>query len=78
MYYWVEGVTDELTMSAFIEAYQTLGYELCDNYQLESGFEKIAIYAIDDGEPIHAARQLPTGKWTSKLGRWEDIRHLQK
>lgn len=23
----------------------------------------------------HAARQLPTGKWTSKLGRSEDIEH---
>lgn len=42
IYYWVEGVTDELTISAFIEAYQTLGYELCDNYELEVGFEKIA------------------------------------
>jgi hypothetical protein len=23
----------------------------------------------------HAARQLPTGKWTSKLGKGEDIEH---
>jgi hypothetical protein len=23
----------------------------------------------------HAARQLPTGKWTSKLGKAEDIEH---
>jgi hypothetical protein len=28
-----------------------------------------------DGEPTHAARQLPNGKWTSKLGRWQDIEH---
>lgn len=75
MYYWVEGVTAELTMSAFIEAYQTLGYEPCDNSEWEIGFEKIAIYATADGEPTHAARQLPNGRWTSKLGRWEDIEH---
>ncbi|MDF5722241.1 MAG: hypothetical protein PUP91_17485 [Rhizonema sp. PD37] len=75
MYYWVEGVTAELTMSAFIQAYKSLGYELCDNSELEAGFEKIAIYATSDGEPTHAARQLSNGKWTSKLGRWEDIEH---
>jgi hypothetical protein len=28
-----------------------------------------------DGEPTHAARQLPNGKWTSKLGRWQDIEY---
>lgn len=27
------------------------------------------------GEPTHAARQLPSGAWTSKLGEWEDIEH---
>lgn len=75
MYYWVEGVIAELTMSAFIQAYKSLGYKLCDNSELEVGFEKIAIYATSDGEPTHAARQLFNGKWTSKLGRWEDIEH---
>ncbi|MDZ8187072.1 MAG: hypothetical protein RMX96_19770 [Nostoc sp. ChiSLP02] len=74
-YYWVEGITPELTMSAFIQAYESLGYELCNNSDLEAGFEKIAIYATSDGEPTHAARQLLNGKWTSKLGRWEDIEH---
>lgn len=65
----------ELTIAAFIQAYQTVGYEPCESSDFESGFEKIAIYATPDGEPTHAARQLPNGKWTSKLGRWEDIEH---
>jgi hypothetical protein len=26
-------------------------------------------------EVTHAARQLPSGAWTSKLGDWEDIEH---
>ncbi len=74
-YYWPDGVPAELTIAAFIQAYQTLGYGLCADPELEEGFEKIAIYATPDGEPTHAARQLPNGKWTSKLGRWEDIEH---
>jgi hypothetical protein len=28
-----------------------------------------------DGTPTHAARQLPDGTWTSKLGISEDIQH---
>ena len=74
-YYWPDGVPAELTIAAFIQAYQTLGYEPCESSDFEESFEKIAIYATPDGEPTHAARQLPNGKWTSKLGRWEDIEH---
>jgi hypothetical protein len=47
----------------------------CEGSGLEVGFEKIALYALPDGEPTHAARQLLSGKWTSKLGRWQDIEH---
>jgi hypothetical protein len=68
-------VTAELTIAAFIQAYATRGYVPCDRADLEPGFEKIALYATVDGEPTHAARQLPNGKWTSKLGRWQDIEH---
>jgi hypothetical protein len=41
---------------------------------LESGFEKIALYALE-GHPKHAARQLPDGAWSSKLGKYIDIAH---
>jgi hypothetical protein len=37
-------------------------------------FQKIAIY-MKYGKPCHAARQLSNGKWSSKLGGWEDIEH---
>jgi hypothetical protein len=74
-YYWVDGVPAELTIAAFIRAYGTLGFVPCEDAELEVGFEKIALYATPDGEPTHAARQLPNGKWTSKLGRWQDIEH---
>jgi hypothetical protein len=74
-FYWVEGVPMEETLSAYIQAYQTLGYEPCDDRTIESGYEKIALYVNDGGIPVHAARQLPSGMWTSKLGALEDIEH---
>lgn len=74
-YYWPEGAPTQLTVEAFIEAYRLFGYEPCDRSDLELGFQKIAIYTNANGEPSHAARQLPNGLWTSKLGDWEDIEH---
>ena len=47
---------------------------MCEDGNLEPGYEKVAIYAMD-GEPTHAARQLQNGWWTSKLGKYEDIDH---
>jgi hypothetical protein len=52
------------------------GYDTCASPEYEAGFEKVAIYASPAGEPKHAARQLPTGSWTSKLGLAEDIEHV--
>jgi hypothetical protein len=55
--FWPEGVRREETLDCFVEAYKTLGYEVCE-CGLEPGFEKIAIYARH-GIPTHAAKQLP-------------------
>jgi hypothetical protein len=74
-FYWVPGVPMEETLSAYIQAYQTLGYATCDNALLELRYEKIALYVNDQGVPTHAAKQLLTGKWSSKLGWLEDIEH---
>lgn len=77
--YWPDGVPRELTLEAFIQAYQTIGYVPCDSVEFESGFQKIAIYTKPagepDGVPTHVVRQLPNGRWTSKLGNLEDIEH---
>lgn len=79
IYYWPASVPREATVEAFLRAYGTLGYIECKNGKLEAGFEKIALYANrmpwGDIEPTHAARQLPDGKWTSKLGAFEDVTH---
>ena len=70
--------TMEVTLDAFVAAYETEGYMTCQSQSraLEPGVDKVAIYVDGAGEPTHAARQLPDGAWTSKLGDWEDIRHI--
>jgi len=72
--YWPTGVPREQTLSAFEQAYGTLGFARCEDAELEPGFVKIALYARGL-VPTHAARQLPQGRWTSKLGPLEDIEH---
>ncbi len=74
-YYWPEEAPRQETIEAFIAAFGLLGYHPCANMELETDFEKIAIYVDANGVPTHAAKQLPSGKWTSKLGRLEDIEH---
>jgi hypothetical protein len=75
--YWPEGLAREpvATLESFIQAYNTIGFSVCDNDDLEVGFEKICIYTDAKGVPTHAARQLEAGVWTSKLGRFNDIEH---
>lgn len=74
LYYWPPGVPREETLGAFILAYSGIGYVPCGSAELEVGFEKIAIYALH-GQITHASRQLPDGRWTSKLGVHFDIAH---
>ncbi len=73
--FWPTDAPFEETLEAFEAAYATLGYTRCDNEALEPGFEKIVIYLDAVGAPTHAARQLPSGRWTSKLGSDVDIEH---
>ena len=73
--YWPSGVPRETTLEAFTAAFESLGYEVCRTAQLEGGYEKVAIFA-DGGTPTHAARQLASGLWTSKLGNDVDIQHV--
>lgn len=77
--YWPPGIPREVTVDAFMRAYGTLGYTLCFNESPEVGLEKIAIYGMRNADgsvtPTHAALQLESGEWTSKLGPFEDVRH---
>jgi hypothetical protein len=73
--YWPENARRAETVDAFQEALATVGYAICDGADFEPGFEKVALFADERARPTHAARQLPSGRWTSKLGALEDIEH---
>jgi len=74
-YYWPSGADRGSGPESLKSAFEAIGFELCANGELESGFEKVAIYVDSDDCWSHAARQLESGEWCSKLGNEEDIRH---
>lgn len=78
-YHWPPGLPKERpafeTLQNFVNAFKTKGYEECENGEFEPGYEKVAIFVNNRNTPTHAARSLPDGGWTSKLGEGEDIRH---
>ena len=74
--YWPTSATRQLSTTAFIEAFQSRGFEVARTTKLERGLMKIAIYTKQQ-QPTHAARQLLDGTWTSKLGKMVDIMHIR-
>ena len=73
--YWPTGIPREESIDAFIRAYELQGYVKRCDATLESGTEKVSLFASSDRKPTHAARQLPDGWWASKLGKLIDIEH---
>lgn len=64
-----------MTLEAFVQAFRTLGYEPCQDGELQEGLEKVALYT-KNGVPTHSARQdAKAHMWLSKLGAAYDIRH---
>ena len=74
-YHWPDQVDRVVTLESFEAAFETKGYEVCEDLSHETGVEKVAIFTHPNGPPTHAARQLESGKWTSKLGDGQDIEH---
>jgi hypothetical protein len=73
-YYWPPGIPQEYQLEDAVAVFAGLGFVACSSAELESDFEKVAIYG-DGVEYTHAARQLASGHWTSKLGAHQDIEH---
>jgi hypothetical protein len=72
-YDWPPDIPD--TIDGWTEMFVREGYELTTNRDVESGFQKVAIYIdLDDMRPGHVAK-LDGTKWKSKLGRYQDIEH---
>lgn len=73
--FWPPDLAREVTCPAFESMFALLGYAPSDNEEWENGFEKVALFADANNKPTHAARQLANGRWTSKLGKMEDLEH---
>ena len=73
--YWpVERSAQDFGIDVLEAAFESLGFERCADDSFQPGIEKVALYEMSPFY-THAARQLPDGKWTSKLGRDVDIEH---
>jgi hypothetical protein len=72
---WPAGAPRELALEAIVASYKLLGFVQCEGVEVIAEVEFVALFVDGDGDVIHAARQLPSGKWTSKIGLWEDIEH---
>jgi hypothetical protein len=75
LYFWPPNVPRDYSASVFVLAYSTIGYAVCADDSVDPRYEKIALYTNAHGGVLHVARQLPDGRWTSKLGDEEDIIH---
>jgi hypothetical protein len=76
-YFWPLGLPrGDYSIANYVDAFRSIGYELCADGELEGGSEKIVLYGgRDQGSCTHAARQLNDGRWASKLGPDIDIEH---
>jgi hypothetical protein len=74
--HWPADITKSPEISSFEKLFRHFGFEPCDDATVEPGVVKIALYEDKkSGEAMHAARQLESGKWTSKIGDFDDISH---
>jgi hypothetical protein len=69
LFYWpVSCEPDDSTVANLTAALMAVGFVARSDGEIEIGFEKIAVFAVGPMEYTHIARQMPSGKWTSKLG----------
>lgn len=74
--YWPDGVVQGEDIDCLMAAFQSKGYECCEDAKHEKGFQKVALYVKRGTRHwTHAARELNSGFWTSKLGQANDIQH---
>lgn len=72
--YWPPGFPLNDSVDTLISIFEVHGYTGCDIADSDPGYERVAIYSLD-GRFKHAARQLASGRWASKLGEEQDIEH---
>ena len=72
--YWPTTAVQSDSTESFREMFATLGYEVCEDSNVQAEYLKIALYEAQ-GEFQHVAIQMPNGRWRSKMGRGPLIEH---
>ncbi len=75
--WWPPGAKDGWNISCLIDAFIQEGFEVCESDRFEDQYLKVALYydPKNHNKWTHAARQLRSGVWASKLGQSFDIEH---
>jgi len=74
--YWPPWAARDERLDTFVRVFAALGYEVCDKDDFEFGYQKVAMYALNEEHVTHMARQHFFGRgWLSKPGMLEDIVH---
>jgi hypothetical protein len=72
-FYWPPDIRQDNTVEAWEQVFLNQGYERTENREVEVGFEKAAIYVLDDFASHVAISDDYT--WLSKIGKGQDISH---
>ncbi len=75
-YRWPPDLPRNLLLETYVALFEKQGFEVCADGVHEDGYLKIGLYASHQGRFKHVTVQLPNGRWSSKLGSWEDISHI--
>lgn len=73
-YYWPPDVPRSPTIDGLRALFVKRGYKKCNGPKLEPLYDKVALYA-EFGAWTHAALQMSSGRWRSKLDVGELIEH---
>ncbi len=73
--YWPSYAMRSERIESLIEVFAGLGFERCNDSQVEDSYQEVALYE-EQGLWTHAALQMPNGLWRNKMGRGPLIEHL--
>ena len=72
--WWPEGVPCNEKKESLIALFEYFGFTRCDNANMENNYDKVALYADEQGW-THAAKVIGEGVLHSKIGTAWDINH---
>lgn len=73
--WWPPGAPTTRELTSFIKAYELVGFKRISDPKYNRRYLTVALYQDGNNNATHAAKLLSSGKWSSKLGDWEDITH---